>query len=265
MLPIILDLGVFKIYTQGAFLVIAFFWSTFMLWKQIALTSFKEDEIFDGLFTALFGALLLGRIVYIIFNFDTFNMNLLKMILINGYPGIHALSAIVGFFIFLLIFTSLRNLSYAKFVDYIVAPLLLAFAIVKLGGFFSGSEIGTQTSFFLSLRYPQLDGARHLTALYESILYFLGTIISYRLVMSIRKEKFYNGFNLVFFAWFVALVTTAFDSLKSFRTQAAGISFDIVVSSMILLTLTGYLIYYFRSDLSRYLLFFKPKGKHISQ
>lgn len=264
MLPVILDLGVFKIYTQGVFLVLAFFWSTFMLWKQIALTSFKEDEIFDGLFTALFGGLLVGRIVYILFNLDTFKMNFLKMILLNGYPGVHAISAMVGFFIFLLFFTSLRNLSYPKFVDYIVTPLLLAFAIVKLGGFFSGSEIGSQTAFFISLKYPQFDGHRHLTALYESIFYFLGTAISYRLVMNIRKEKFFHGFNLVFFAWFVSLVVTTFDSLKSFRTELMGISFDIVVSSMILLTLTGYFIYYFRTELLRSLLFFKPTGKRSS-
>ena len=68
MLPVILDLGFFKIYTQGIFLVLAFFWSTFMLWKHIALTSFKEEEVFDGIFTALFGGLLVGRIVYVLFN-----------------------------------------------------------------------------------------------------------------------------------------------------------------------------------------------------
>ena len=261
MLPVILDLGFFKIYTQGIFLVLAFFWSTFMLWKHIALTSFKEVEDFDGIFTALFGGLLVGRIVYVLFNFDTFKMNILKMILINGFPGIHTLSAIFGFLIFFFFFASLKKLSFAKFVDYIVTPLFLALAIVKLGGFFSGSEVGSQTNFFISLKYPNLDGQRHLTALYESIFYFLGTFFSYKLLMNIRKEKYYHGFNLVFFVWYVGLVTTSFDSLKSFRTEVSGISFDILVSSMILLTLTGYFVYYFRSDLLRSLLFFKPKGK----
>ena len=264
MLPVILDLGFFKIYTQGIFLVLAFFWSTFMLWKHIALTSFKEEEVFDGIFTALFGGLLVGRIVYVLFNFDTFKMNILKMILINGFPGIHALSAIFGFLIFFFFFASLKKLSYSKFVDYIVTPLFLALAIVKLGSFFSGSEVGSQTNFFISLKYPNLDGSRHLTALYESVFYFLGTFISYKLLMNIRKEKYYHGFNLVFFVWYVSLVTTTFDSLKAFRTELAGISFDIVLSSMILLTLSGYFIYYFRSDLSRALLFFKPKGKRSS-
>ncbi|OGK34394.1 hypothetical protein A3A93_03640 [Candidatus Roizmanbacteria bacterium RIFCSPLOWO2_01_FULL_38_12] len=259
MLPVILDFGVLKIYTYGVFLVLAFLWSTFILWKHVALTSFHEDEVFDGVFIGLFGGLIVGRTAYVLLNFETFKFNILKMILINGYPGIHAVSAIIGFFIFVYFFTSVRNIGYLKFVDYIVTPLLLAFAIVKLGGFFSGSEIGAQTKFFISLKYPQLDGQRHLTALYESIFYFLGAVFSYNLLMYIRKEKFYEGFNLIFFIWYISLVITLFDSLKSFRIIISGVSFDMVISSLTLLTISGYFVYYFRT----YLLgFFKLKNKH---
>src|SRR3989338_9939126 len=88
MLPVLLNVGFLKIYTFGVFLVLGFFWATFLLWKNIRLTSLKEKDVFDGLFISLLGALFFGRLVYVILNFKDFGFNLLKFILINGYPGI---------------------------------------------------------------------------------------------------------------------------------------------------------------------------------
>jgi len=65
MLPVLLDLPFIKIYTFGVFLVLAFFWSAFLLWKNFLLTSYKEEEIFDQLFLGLVGGLLVSRIVYV--------------------------------------------------------------------------------------------------------------------------------------------------------------------------------------------------------
>jgi prolipoprotein diacylglyceryltransferase len=65
MLPILLDLKIFKIYTFGVFLVLAFFWGSFLIWKLIRLTSMKEEEVFDGLFWGLFGGLFLSRLFYV--------------------------------------------------------------------------------------------------------------------------------------------------------------------------------------------------------
>ena len=88
MLPVLLDLKFIKIYVFGVFLVLAFFWGSFILWKNIRLTSQKEDEIFDALFFSLSGGLFFSRLFYVILNFDKFGFDFLKFILINGYPGL---------------------------------------------------------------------------------------------------------------------------------------------------------------------------------
>lgn len=246
MLPILLDVWVIKIYTQGIFLVLAFLWSTFLVWKNVTLTSYKEEDVFDGIFLSLLGGLLVGRIFYVALHFEDFGFDILKFILINGYPGIYPIGAIVGFVLSLYLFAVSRKITFLHFIDYIIAPLFLAIAIAKIGAFFSGSEIGTQTTFFLSLKYPNLDGARHITPLYESILFFIASFLSSRIVREIRRENLSEGFNLWFFIWTFSLITLLFDPLKSFRVEIAGITFDMIVSSIMLLTVSIYFIYYFR-------------------
>lgn len=251
MLPVLLDFGFLKIYTLGTFLVLAFFWGSFFLWKNISLTSYKENELFDGLFFSLFGGLFLGRLIYVILHFADFGGNLLKFILVNGYPGIHFIGLVFGFLFFWYIFTIGKKISYLKCIDYIIPPLFLSLAIGKLGSFFSGSEIGSQTKFFISLAYANLDGTRHLTSFYESILFLLGSFLTYKYIFLVRKEKLHEGFNFIFFLWYFSFVQFIFDPLKTFRTMIQSVSFEMIISGVLLLTGSIYLLYYFRKSLGR--------------
>ncbi|MFA9289284.1 MAG: prolipoprotein diacylglyceryl transferase [Weeksellaceae bacterium] len=249
MLPVLLDLGIIKIYTQGVFLLLAFFWSTYFLWKHSTLTSYKEEELFDAMFFSMFGGLLIGRIFFVALHFDRFGFDILKFFLINGYPGIHLIGALVGAAFTFYLYTTWHKIQFSKTIDYFIAPLLLALAIGKMGSFFSGSEVGAQTSFLLSLKYPNLDGARHLTPLYESILFFLGSFIAYRILLAIRRDEFDLGFNFSFFIWFTSLVLFAMDPLKGLQPTIGNISFDFIVSGIMLLTSSLYLVYYFRASI----------------
>ncbi|MBP7966999.1 prolipoprotein diacylglyceryl transferase [Candidatus Woesebacteria bacterium] len=249
MLPIILDLGFIKIYTFGIFLVLAFFWSAFFLWKNIALTSYKEDEIFDALFLSIFGGLFVGRTVHILLNFADFGFDILKYILINGYPGIHVSGGIVGFFLFLLFYTKSKKIPYSRLIDYVIPALLLAIAIGKMGAFFSGAEVGAQTTFLVSLKYPNLDGNRHLTSLYESLILFAGSFFTYRILMNIRREKYYEGFNFLVFWVIYSFTMVITDPMKSFKLMWQGISINLILHAVILLTGSICVLYYFRTSL----------------
>ena len=126
MLPIFLDLQFLKIYTFGVFLVLAFFWSTYLLWKNFRLTAIKEELVFDGLFISLAGGLFFGRLYYVLLNFDTFGVNILKFILINGYPGISLWGAIVGGFATLFVFLRYQKIRFFTVIDYFISPLFIA-------------------------------------------------------------------------------------------------------------------------------------------
>jgi phosphatidylglycerol:prolipoprotein diacylglycerol transferase len=260
MLPVLLNFKFIKIYTFGVFLVLAFFWGCFLLWQNIRLTSYKEEDIFDGLFLSLAGGLFFGRLAYILFNFKDFGFNLLKFILINGYPGISMYGALFGIFLTLYLFIKSKKISFLELVDYFIAPLFISLVFIKLGSFFAGVEVGTKTSFLLKIRYFGFDGYRHLTPFYEALLFIIGAFLSRKLLMEIRKEKYFKGFLIYFFSWYFSLVYFLFDKIKFNRLYFLGFSVNRIVSLIILLTLTFYFIYYFKSGI---LIFIKAYGQKI--
>ncbi|EKE14597.1 MAG: hypothetical protein ACD_12C00401G0002 [uncultured bacterium] len=249
MLPVLLNLGFLKIYTFGVFLVLGFFWAIFLLWKNIRLTSFKEEDVFDGLFLSMFGALFFGRLTFVFLNFKDFGFNLLKFVLINGYPGISLYGAIFGGLLILYLFTNSRKLNFNELVDYFVTPLFITLSFGKIGGFFAGVEIGKKTNFLLKTKYVGFDGTRHLVGLYEGLILMIGLLVAYKILFEIRKERFYKGFLLRFFIWFLALTIFLFDNLRDNHIYFLGLSLDFLVSLIILLTISFHFIYYFRNGI----------------
>ncbi|MBI4009128.1 prolipoprotein diacylglyceryl transferase [Candidatus Roizmanbacteria bacterium] len=252
MLPVLLDLKFIKIYTFGVFLVLAFFWGSFLLWKNIRLTSYKEEEIFDGLFFSLFGALFFGRLFYVILNFEKFGFSLLKFILINGFPGISQFGILVGGFLTLYLYFFIKKIKFREAADYFISPIFVAVLFGKLGSFFSGAEVGAKTKFFLSIKYTGYDGLRHLTPLYEAIVFGLGAYLSYKLLFAVRKERYPRGFVFYFFCWYFAFIYFLFDKLKENRLYLFGQSFNMTVSAMLSLTVSLYFIYHFRNSFLSY-------------
>lgn len=247
MLPILFTIGPIKIYTFGVFLVLAFFWGAYLLWKLIRLTAFKEEEVFDGLFWSFFGALVFGRFAYIILNLKEFGLNLAKYFLINGYPGLSLYGVLFGGFLVLYFYSFFKKIRFEDLVDYFIPPLFTAIGFGKLGSFFSGAEAGLKTKFILAIRYSGFDGLRHLTPLYESLMFFLAVVITYKIIFEIRKEKFRRGFNYYFFIWYFSGTYFLFDKIKVSSLYLLGHSFNKVAAAILLLTTTIYFLYYFRS------------------
>lgn len=247
MMPILLDLVFVKIHTFGVFLVLGFFWGSFLLWKLIRLTSYKEEEIFDSLFAAIIGGLAGGRLLYVLFHFDKFGFDILKFILINGYPGMMLYGVLLGGFFTLWYQLNRKKIKFLDAVNYFIPPLFLGLAFGKLGSFFSGVEAGEKTSFFLAIKIVGLEGRHHITPLYESLIFFLGAYLSYKLLFDMRREKYTKGFCFYFFIWFFSFVYFAFGTLKADKIFLyKQYDFNTVFSFILLLTLSFYFLYYFR-------------------
>lgn len=264
MLPVLIDLKFLKIYTDGIFLVLAFFWGAYLLWRNIRLTAYKEEAIFDGLFLSMAGALLFGRLIYVILNFKDFGFDFFRFLLVNGYPGFSLFGALFGGYLTLYLYSVTQKIKFNELIDYFIAPLFLAMAFGKLGDFFSGGEVGTRTKFILALKYAEYDGARHLTALYEAAFFFIAVFLAQKLLFQIRREKYSKGFLFYCFWWFTAITYFVFDKLKVNRLYFFGQSFNGRVSQLILLTTSAYFLYYFKisigSRLSAITNFIKSHG-----
>lgn len=262
MLPVLLDLKFIKIYTSGVFLMLGFLWGCFILWKNIRLTSYKEEDIFDGLFLSLGGGLFAGRLVFVLLNFEKFGFSFIKFILINGYPGFSIWGVLIGALLTLYVFFSAKKNNFLEVVDYFMSPLFIALIFGKLGSFFSGAEVGEKTNFFLRTKYFGAEGFRHLTPFYEALFFIVAALIAQKILLEIRKEKFFHGFLFYFSLWYMSLVYFIFDKIKANHLYFLGYSFSKVVSTTLLLTTSIYFVYYFRSSI---LSFIKDHGQKISQ
>lgn len=248
MLPVLVNLPFLKIYTFGVFLLLAFFWGSFMLWKHILLTAYKEEDVFDSMFIALVFGLFTARLVYVVTHFGDFGFNILRFILINGYPGLSLYGFIAGTALALYAYFQYKKIKFKEAIDYFIPASLVALGFGKIGAFFAAVEVGTKTTIPLAMKYVGAAGLRHLTPLYEGILFFAGALIAYRLVFAVRRGTFPKGTVAAFFCWYVGLIFTLFDFLKDRRTILFGdISLNLAVSGVLLLTFTTFFIYYFRS------------------
>lgn len=262
MLPVLLDLKFIKIYTYGIFLVLGFFWSTFILWRNIRLTSYKEEEVFDGLFLSIASGLFFGRLVYVVLNFDKFGFDFFKFILVNGYPGFSIWGVLFGLFLSLYLFFSSKKVNFFAAIDYFMTPLFIAAVFGKLGSFFSGAEVGEKTNFILKTKYLGFDGFRHLTPLYEGLVFIAIAFLAQKVLLEIRKEKYFPGFLFYLSLWYFSLTYFVFDKIKANHLYFQGYSFNRVVSAILLLTITVYFIYYFRSSVIEFL---KKYGQKITK
>lgn len=234
------------------FVVLAFFWSTFLMWKVILLTSMKEEKVFDVVLLSLLGSVVIGRFVHVVTHFESFGLNIWKILLINGYPGISLFGVVFGGLILGYVIAHAHKLDFFTLIDYLVSPIFLALAIGKMGSFFSGAEVGAITTFPISIKYANMEGLRHLTPLYESLLFFIATFVTYQLIFQVRKQKLHKGFTIHVLLLFFSLVYVVFEPL---RTHSAPLThwfqLDIfaIISAVVLLTELIYLVYYGRKSI----------------
>lgn len=251
MLPVLLHIGYLKIYSFGVFVALALLWGMFFVWKYVKLTALKEEEVFDMIFLGILGGAVVSRLLYVLFHWSQFGLDIARIVLINGYPGLSLYGFLIGFLGSLFIFAQRRKIAFFDIIDYIIPGLLLALSIGKLGSFIGGIDVGSKTSFFLSILYPQHEGLRHIVAVYESLLYLVIFIISQRILFSIRRERFHDGFLVVFFVWSVALITLSLDTLKDNQVYWGSFSSNMLISLLLLVATTIYGGYYWRKQLAQ--------------
>lgn len=249
MIPVLIHFGFVKIYTMGVFLVLAFLAAAFVFWKNLKLTSYKEEEIFDGLFISILGGLFGARLVYVLLNFDQFGFSILRFLLINGYPGLSIFGALVGSFITMVIFARPRKISVLDLAEYIVSPLFLALSISKVGSFLSGADIGVVTKLPLAVRYAGVDGMRHIVALYESAFFIIGYLVTHRILFMVRRDRAKEGTSLILFILYFGLVQLIVDNLKQNHLYLAGLSFNMMAGAVFFTVGTVFLLTTYRQNI----------------
>lgn len=249
MLPILIAIGPLKIYTMGVFVVLGFFWSFFLLWKLIKLTSFKEEDVFDIVFLGILTAFIGARLLYVILRNNLFGFNLIKIIFINGYPGLAVWGGVAGFMVGIVLLSKHKKIQWRELSDYIVPSALLFSVFISLGGLLSGSFVGSTTSFPLSVLYAGIEGKRHMIGLYSALFYAIGTFISYRYIYAVRRGETVKGSVMLFGLWYFGLSHLLLDKVKEHTLYLFGLRFDSVIGFVLFFIIGLYFVHIYRKNI----------------
>jgi phosphatidylglycerol:prolipoprotein diacylglycerol transferase len=193
-----------------------------------------------------------SRLFYVVQHFSDFGFDVMRFILINGYPGLSLFGALFGGFLFLFLFCKSRKISFMHLADYLIGPVFLALAVAKIGSFFGGIDIGQKTNFIIATKYLGVDGLRHPIALYESLFFVFGVYFSFKILMSIRKNLLSEGFSFYFFIFYFSLTNLLLDKLKVHQLYFFGASFNLWVAGALVIIFGIYFLVIFRKNLIHY-------------
>ena len=191
MFPILVSIGPITLHTISLFILLGMIGGSFLFWRRAHEEHYEDDEVFDVLLSSFFGAVLLGRISYILFHLADFGANALSWIAITIRPGINEIFAILGMCLVLAWQAKKRKWNHFELLDYLPLSLTFFFILLWIGRFFAGSYLGNPTTLAMGVSFPTVFDQRHPVQLY----YALGFALLFLIL------KFFES-RYRFFSWY---------------------------------------------------------------
>ncbi len=231
--PVAFTIFGFDIRWYGIFISSALLMGSLVFLKIAKKHGYKEDDLYDIILFSIPAAIIGARLYYVIFNWNHYSGDIMKIINIRG-GGMAIHGGLLAGFIMSYFITKKKNLDFFELVD-IAAPLLpLGQAIGRWGNFTNGEAHGGVTDLPWAIL---VDGQKvHPTFLYESIWNVLLCIF---LIWYSKRKKFKGELILIYLAiyslgrFFIEGLRTDSLMLGSFR-MAQVISIAFIIISIIL-------------------------------
>ncbi|TSB48299.1 prolipoprotein diacylglyceryl transferase [Alkalicoccobacillus porphyridii] len=205
---VFIDIGPFTIYWYGVIIGLGVLAGYILASREGVKRGLPKDIFADLLLFALPISIISARIYYVIFRWDQFADNPVRMFYIwEGGIAIHG--ALIGAVITAIIFAKARGVSFWKLADVAAPSILLGQAIGRWGNFINQEVYGGPVTreFLESLQLPAfiidqmyIQGTYyHPTFLYESVLSFIGVAI----LLWLRRVNLREGELFLFYViWY---------------------------------------------------------------
>lgn len=185
MLPVLLRVGNFQLYSYGVMLFISFVLGIMIVERRAQRFGVEPKKITDLALWVLLAVVVGSRLFYVAFHWDEFRHDLLGIIRFWGNPpGLSGLMFYGGFlaaFAVGLLYVRLNRLPLLKMLDAVAPALVLGEGFTRIGCFLNGCCFGRPTDCPLGMVFPpgSAAGAQfpgqpiHPTQLYSSLAGFL--------------------------------------------------------------------------------------------
>lgn len=245
--PVLIDLGIIKIYWYSIMILLGVFVGGSVILKEAKRFKIPEDYVINLITLTLIIGIIGARLYYVIFEWEYYSKNIIEIFKIwEGGLAIHG--GIIFGLIFILFYTKKYKVKTLRLLDIVVPGLIIGQAIGRWGNFFNKEAHGMMTTLenLTRLHIPQfiIDGMNihgiyyQPTFFYESLWCLIGFII-----LLILRRRYYakigqsTAFYMIWYGigrFFIEGMRT--DSLMLFNFKIAQIvSIILVISGIILM------------------------------
>ncbi len=219
--------------------------------KKSGLSSSVVDKMFLGL---LLSGLLGARLVYVIFNFEIFQVNWLDAFNLSK-GGLSIFGGFIGAFVYLLIYVRNHKFNLYEILDILGPSILLGQVIGRWGNFFNYEAYGPATGLFWKMYVPEVARVAnnypyknlnaeffHPTFLYEIIPNFLLLLLILFFYAQLTTRRTGLVFAIYAVGYGLIRFLTEFFRLDALRIDlpewlhfsfVAGITFDQILVSQV--------------------------------
>lgn len=202
--PIVFSIGFFSLYWYALFFLggvfVSFLCALYFVRRGEAPCG--EETLFDAFLFLFLGAVIGGRIGYVLFyNLDLFLNSPLSIIspydfrsgVWTGISGMSYHGGLIGAIVALFLFTRRKKIHFWEMADFIVLFVPVATFFGRLGNFFNGELYGRMTEKSWGMIFPDalpVGVLRHPSSLYEA---FFEGIVLFCVLLFFRKKMSFPG------------------------------------------------------------------------
>ena len=225
--PVLLKLGPLEIRYYGLFFALGFVIAYFMLnylvkKEEINLT---KDDIANFLLYIIAGTIIGARIFYVfIYNLPFYLKNPFEIIAL-WHGGLSFHGGFIGAAIACFLFCRKKKIDFYTIADLAVIPLALGLALGRIGNFTNGELYGRITNVSWAVKFPNADGYRHPSQIYES----MKNLFIFFALWLLKNKNFPKGF---LFWIFVVMYSFLRFFIEFFREPDEQLGFVIGFLSM---------------------------------
>jgi phosphatidylglycerol:prolipoprotein diacylglycerol transferase len=220
--PVIVEIGLLKIYSYGFMLALSFFIGIHLAGRRAGKRGIKRDTIYDLSIILILAAVIGSRGLYILTHRDHFESILDIVALWQGgatyYGGL--VLALVGAVVYL----RRTGVPFFTVADICAPSIALGIFLTRIGCFLSGCCFGRPTDSPLGIVFPAgcpagytyHDAPIHPTQLYAS---FYGIAILL-LLLVLERKKYFEGYTFSFLCILYGIARFAIDFLRHYEHSA---------------------------------------------
>lgn len=195
--PTIVNIGTFAISSFGFFLAVAFLAAIFVIWRLCRVYDISEEQTLDITFLTFFGGLVGARLFFVLTNPNLFD-SLLKILLINRYPGLNFWGGIIIGLLSLKLLVNHFKLHFWQIADFVTVGVFASLILGSFGCLLGSCQYGIVSSFPLSVSQVGVLENRFPIQLVSSILYLMSFLNLWKICLRFHFNGKVTALGLIY-------------------------------------------------------------------